>query len=500
MSQPETAKNSMPRDEQEQNPLVLHAKDLLTLADQDRRAAEEAFEKLGFDAQSETALALQGDDLQEWLLLSSDCTDLVRALPPEHLHQAIKLIGEEDALALLAGASSAQMQALMDIEWFTEGQLDRRKVRKWIELLMTLNEDEADEAMQGLDPNALALFLKKYVQPKVSRDQLLLAIHMQQHYLFTPDDLDTHDDLIERFLTYLYAVDRDLFGEVLELIVAEDDQILEADTYGGREDRLIKRGFPVLAKAEHLLETLNVAPYGVAWPSLGAAKVSGSTEIMRQGPAAPFLLSVLAWARAKGEMGERTERVFIKEAAELSNSLLIAHAKNPGEPNVKRDALAAVQVLASVGLEAVSHSNVITATEQLKALELTELFRIGWSLTRYVTREAWALAGDPRLERPGLGRDLKWLSEPLRAAVLEAELLMSWREIAATMGVRAEGETVDEDEEAEEPEITDTQVEKLLEESAKPNGQRKYELLTWPRLCRLKQAVDRAKEEFDKKL
>jgi len=490
---------STPQGVPELNPLVLQAKDLLALAEHNRRAAEEAFEQLGFDKQSETALVLQGDDLQEWLLLSSDCTDLVRALPPEHLHHAIKLIGAEDALALLAGASSAQMQALMDIEWFTEGQLDRRKVRKWIELLMTLNEDEADEAMQGLDANALALFLKKYVQPKVSREQLLLALHLQQHYMFSPDDLDTHDDLIERFLVFLYAVDHDLFGEVLELIVAEEDQILEADTYGGREDRLIKRGFPVLAKAEHLLETLNVAQYGVAWPSPVASPSSSSTEIVRQGPATPFVLSVLAWARAQGAVGERTERAFIKEVAELANSLLIAHAKNPGEPNVKRDALAAVQVLASVGLEAVSRGNIIAATEQLKALEMSELFRIGWSLTRYVTREAWALASDPRLERLGLGHDLSWLSAPLRTAVLEAELLMSWREIAATMGVRSADETgaEDEDEDAETPDTTDTQVEKLLAESAQPKGQRTFELLTWSRLCRLKQAVERAKEGFD---
>lgn len=44
-------------------PLVARAKELLDLAKRDRRAAEAAFVDLGFEAQQETALALQGDEM-----------------------------------------------------------------------------------------------------------------------------------------------------------------------------------------------------------------------------------------------------------------------------------------------------------------------------------------------------------------------------------------------------------------------------------------------------
>lgn len=482
-----------------ENPLAAQAKNLLGLALKDRRAAEEAFEKLGFDNQLETALAIQGDDLQEWLLLSADCTELVRALPPEHLHHAIKLIGEEDALSILSAASSEQMQALMDIEWFTEGKLDRKKVRKWIELLMTLNEDEADQAMQGLDPNALAEFLRPHVKPRVSRDQILLALHMRQHYLYSPDDLDVHNELARVFLDFLYAVDRDLFGELLELMIVEEKEIVENDLYGGREDRLIKRGFPVVAAAEHLLEPIDTSSYKVGWPGAVEEAPSEAAALAKSGPTAPFLLSVMAFGRAKGDLGDRTERAFIKEAADLANSLLIAHAKNPGEPNVKRDALAAVQVLSSVGLEAVAKSNVIAGVELLKSMDLTELFRLGWTLTREVAKEAWALAGDPRMERLGLNRDLSWLSESSRECVREAELLMSWREIAATVG--SAGPTSEEREEAQEDDgpISDTQVEAMLQKTPALK-KRVRELLTWPRLCFLKMGVEHAQDEFDRRL
>lgn len=472
------------------------AKSLLDLATADRRAAELAFEKLGFDAQLETALALNGDTLHEWLMLSTDFTELVRALPPEHLHQAVRLIGEEDALDLLQAASSEQMQQLTDIEWYTEGRLDRKKVRHWCELLMQLNEDEADQALQGLDVNAIAHFLRPTVQPAIDKDNLLLALHLNQRWLFTPEDLICRDELSRRLLAYLYSVDRDLFGDVLALLIGEDDDIVEADMHAGREDRLIKRGFPALAEAEFLLEIVNASAYGISWPKMPEAVARASSpesdsenqrscpEVYGQDAHAttalqaqprshtPFLLHALAWGRARGDLGERTEREFIKESATLANSLLLAHTKDSGKPELRSEALLAVQVLASVGLEAIALGQLPIAVERLKSLELRELFQLGWSLTREVAKDAWLLAMDERIEQAGLQRNLKWLPASIRQAVRDAEDLMSWHRIAAT----ATSPT------AESTPVPDP-VAALQSAKALP------ELLTWPRLVRLRWAV-----------
>lgn len=447
------------------------AKDLLALAEKDRRAAEIAFEKLGFDTQLETALTLQGDELHEWLQLAEDFTELVRELPPEHLHKAIRLIGEEDALNLLQAASSEQMQQLTDIEWFTEGRLDRKKVRRWLELMMTLDEDEVDQAMQGMDINALAQFVRPAVRFAVDKDNLLLALHLNQRYLFTPDDLDPRDDFTRRLLDFLYAVDRDLFGDVMALLIDEDQQIVENDMYGGREDRLLKRGFPAQSEAEFLLEILNVSNYGIAWPKLEGLQNNAAlnaTEMQTTSRTrTPFLLTALAWGRASKLLGERTEREFIKESAALANSLLLAHTKDSGKPELRSESLLAVQVLTSVALEALSglplvgsNNQLNAAAEKLKAVELRELFQIGWSLTREVARDAWALAFDERIDHLGLARNLKWLPPGIRKDVMDAEDLMSWRRIAAT-----------------------------AVESPPADERRIQELLAWPRLCRLRHSV-----------
>jgi hypothetical protein len=465
--------------------LQQQAKSLLDLASTDRRAAELAFEKLGFDTQLDTALTLTGDTLHEWLMLSTDFTELVRALPPEHLHQAVRLIGEEDALDLLQAASSEQMQQLTDIEWYTEGRLDRKKVRHWFELLLQLNEDEADQALQGLDLNAVAQYLRPNVKPAVDKDNLLLALHLNQRWLFTPDDMYCRDDLARRILDYLYAVDRDLFGDVLGLIIGEDEDIVEADMHAGREDRLIKRGFPALAEAEFLLEIVNASAYGITWPKMpqdGESVPAETTALQSQARArTPFLLHALAWGRARGDLGERTEREFIKESAALANSLLLAHTKDSGKPELRPESLLAVQVLASVGLEAIALGQLPIAVEKLKAFELRELFQLGWSLTREVAKDAWLLAMDERIEHAGLQRNLKWLPSGVREAVREAEDLMSWRRIAATAAAATS--------------------ESAPDSSAIPDSPPKPppELLTWPRLVRLRWGVWQAQNVLAKK-
>jgi len=459
------------------------ARTLLDLAATDRRAAELAFEKLGFDQQLDTALHLTGDQLHEWLMLSTDLTELVRALPPEHLHQAVRLIGEEDALNLLQAASSEQMQQMTDIEWFTENKLDRKKVRIWIELLMQLDEDEADQALQGLDMNALARYLRPVVKPAVDEDNLLLALHLNQRWLFTPDDLNCRDDTARRFLDFIYSVDRDLFGDVLALLIGDDDDITEADMYAGREDRLIKRGFPAMAEAEFLLEMVNASAYGIKWPVLPEHHEAAETTALQVQHRAttPFLLHALAWGRARGDLGERTEREFIKESASLANALLLAHTKDAAKPEHLAEALLSVQVLTSVSLESLSspaasvvplsrsssEGSLVRAVEKLKSMELRELFQLGWSLTREVSRDAWVLSMDEHISEAGLQRNLKWLRPDLRKAVRDAEDLMSWRRIAATAKPAEEG--------AEAPQ----------------------ELLTWPRLCYLRLAIWQAQAVLD---
>ncbi|MCZ7646272.1 MAG: DUF6178 family protein [Planctomycetota bacterium] len=453
------------------HPLAARAREILNLSKTDLRAAESAFELMGFEAQLDTALALEGDELQDWLLLAEDCTELVRALPPEHLHHSIRLIGAEDALSVLQAASSGQLQALLDVEFYTDHKLDRKKVRRWVELLLELNPDEADEALQGLDGFAIATYLRRYVASALRDEQIQLALQMKQVHLVTPDRLLIADDLAGRFAKFLHDEAPDLYEEILERIFLDDPRDVRSDMYAGREERMEARGFPARERAEALLHPVDLEPYAIAWPEAeaGAATAALATSAA---PAGPFLAQALAWGRARGELGEKTERAFIKEAAEIANMLLLAHTRDPGEPQAKKEALAAVQVVGSAGLEAVTSGHLPAATEALKSMDLLELFRLGWTLIRSVARPAWEMAADPRLEDAQDGDGPKWLGRELRDAILEAEILMDWRQLAAGALPASERD---------------------------PDRPPPPPLLSWPRLAALHLRVEAARTKFEER-
>ncbi|MBE7464015.1 MAG: hypothetical protein HS116_11090 [Planctomycetes bacterium] len=454
-------------DAPDEHALAAQAKDLLALSKTDVRAAELAFAHLGYDRQLQTALVLHGDDLQDWLLLAEDCTDLVRALPPEHLHHSIRLIGEEDALSILKAASSEQLKALLDIEFYTDNRLDRKKVRRWIELLLELGGDEADEALQGVDTFAIAAFVRRYVRAALRDDNIVLALQMKQHHLITPDQLQIADDLVERFLSFVDDFAPEVYGEILERVFLDDPKAVASDMYAQRDDRLAARGFPGQERADRLLVPVDLGAYEFAWGTADAP-AAASADLARTREAAPFMIQVLAWGRAQGELGEKTERAFIKETAEVANMLLLAHARDAGDPQAKKEALAAVQVLGSVGLEAVASGHVPAAVEALQRMDVEELFRLGWTLTRSVAKPAWQLTADPHMDDID-SRPPAWLPAGARDALLEAELLMDWRQVAASALPAAERH---------------------------PDRPTPGPMLTWPRLRRLRAAVEATHQKY----
>lgn len=449
---------------------VKDAQRLLDLAKRDVRRAEEDFKELGFDTQLATARSLQSDALQEWLLLSEDCTDLVRALPSVQLHQAIREIGEEDALPVLATASSEQVQDVLDIEWFVEGRLDHSKVRYWMELLMEINESEAGEVINGLDPNALVEFLRARVKPGINPDLVHLAASMDEPYLFTPEDLQSDDELVRRFLAYFYSVDRDLFGKVAELLIVEDPEIVLKDLAGDREDRLVRHGFPLLSRADHLLDPIDLSVYEIQWaPDLEPERVSSTHALDRSESELPFFIHALSWGHTQGCLNKRTETELLEECTAMANALLLSHTRDAGDPEGKREAFEAAQTLISVGLEALAKSRVPTAVELLLMKETEELFRVGWTLTRMVAGQAREFIGVADIDTEDYEPGLLWLSDELRSAVLEAEACEHWRGV-----------------------VRRTPLSICLG----PDGEDSA-AFSWPRLRYLRSAVLRAWEEFE---
>src|SRR3954470_16419751 len=96
--------------------------------------------------------------LLERLVNAPDFTAIVPALQPETLHQVIQTCGLEDSADLVALATPAQLEHILDADVWRAGtpggneSFDADRFGLWIAVLMQSGAAVAAEKVKGLDP------------------------------------------------------------------------------------------------------------------------------------------------------------------------------------------------------------------------------------------------------------------------------------------------------------------------------------------------------------
>jgi hypothetical protein len=152
------------RFENAESRLVLKGKDLLELARNNRRQAEEEFARL--DAGDALALvrSFEAKDRLELIYLAEDCTELVRSLRPEELYLTVKAVGHWDALEAIETASEDQINFLLDHECWKKDRIDFSAVVDWIQLFLDCSDDQCARIIRGLHPEFVIAAVKGHVR------------------------------------------------------------------------------------------------------------------------------------------------------------------------------------------------------------------------------------------------------------------------------------------------------------------------------------------------
>jgi len=378
----------------------------LTLLREPRRLTGKEFNALAFAERLEIVRTAQGRHKYDLLIEAQDAHEIVRRLPAQELFILFKEMGAEDVPELLPLVTEEQFTTFLDLDCWQGDLLDGDKALHWLTLLLEAGEDAGLRMAVGMDFGLLVLTVKKFITITAAPGDMVDEDEAAQRRLEGIYDVDYRDAasarIIGAFLDIIFRRERDFYLHLMEAVRWESEALLEEEVYGAHRDRLLDHGFPDPFEALGVYAWLDPDTFD---PAQQRKLPLQPGEIGVEAPA-----FAIAGARAKdllaeilaGGLGHDT----CWELTFLINKVMSAERVDVGESAQVREATEEVYRYLNMALEHLSGGDLGTASALFDDCYLEHLFRLGFSLTLQLQRQAKKLAA---------GRIGAYLDGPLRA-------------------------------------------------------------------------------------
>lgn len=358
------------------------------------------------------------------MLDRKDADEGIRGLTALEAYYAVKELGIESALPILAVVEPHQITAMLDLDVWQEHRASLSDILLWLTAFKEANPSQLFRAARATDPELLALLFARRLfiasrlpedeaTPADTPDWLVNPSEALQPLIETPDrrfiiaarvvdpaeDPPARIDEEERkaildLVDTLYK-DEDWVFVVGVLRLAETDvpSTIEEDAYRFRNGRLEDLGFPSLERATEV------------YAPLDPREMVGGDPI--RGPVVPDLLLPALHAQQfdHGLFQEALRAIespdvvrrIEGELLPLANSVLVADRVEPGDLQRMRDVLGRMRAYLELALahETPRERRVEIARARLEEHPVRHLFRVGFGITLELKRRA------DRLRRSG---------------------------------------------------------------------------------------------------
>ncbi|HEX4823695.1 MAG TPA: DUF6178 family protein [Candidatus Polarisedimenticolaceae bacterium] len=376
---------------------------------------------LSLREQAETVLRLASPEERLKLLLDAPKPmALVRTLPDADFHLTVREIGPQDALPLLALASSPQIAHLLDLEGWRGDRIDPTRFGAWVALLAESGEATLRRFARSADDETLILLFHGWlhVRPlEIDHEEPTRGHGVTEagdergfvapdgSHLFAPEHTE-HAPAGRRLAEILFLDDQARYLGIVRSALFELPSEVEEEALRWRNSRLEEHGYPPFEEA------LSVYAAPVARTTAEAA--SGEREAAAPRAALRSLRRDNAVVAAIDLLtpGER-ERV-LEGLTNVAHRVLVADGADPGSLDAQRAVLLRAGAYVGIGLERRGAREPAPAAAVLRTTSPIELFREGYA-------EAASLAARARALVAALGSD----------ALLDAPLLARVRALCA---------------------------------------------------------------------
>jgi hypothetical protein len=368
--------------------LPTQVRDLLKLAQRDRRSAQNAVAALSLDEQVELVCRTPAARRTEILELVPEPERVVPALPEAELVFTVKGIGRADTAWLLAHATDDQLRACVDLDAWTDLVPNRETLAEWIATFAEADDDTLVRGAQALDPELIMIWLQDHadvvMKPPDSEDQGWYppaggATLDGVFYLVAKrggDDLD----VALRLLALLFETDYWFYFRMLQSVAWEQPAENEEWALRWRAGRLQDLGFPTWEEAMAIYahpraDELSRLP--------DAAPPMGEWHLPVFMPELPAVAdSKLSLFRAAALLDDEARRSFAYAFLALANQVAVADKLPLGDAESIPTAIEKAAQVASRGLDELAERFSVQPVEVLRRAPLARLFRVGAHLDR----------------------------------------------------------------------------------------------------------------------
>lgn len=362
-------------------------------------------------------LSMDPDQAVSRILSERHPAALVHSFPEEDLYCLIHDIGPEDALSLLALASSRQLDFILDQEIWEKDRIDVPVLANWIDLMLRADAPRFIKWLMTEKTGLLEFFLYQTIDVKIREyDQDPsdfygeFITHDNVHYVsITPEGLkDAGADPVALLKTLLDGMADMDFADYRKILVASLHVLpaeAEEEALRWRTVRLAEKGFVPFEEAVGIYQP--ILPERLSSLRASPDKRRFFSERLAAPAMRPLILSPgeNVFVRALGDTAADERFAALQtEFAALCNRLAVADHKSIKDKKTLALIVRKACGFIAMGLELLTKrtEGQVTAVHLLFTHPVADIFRVGYGRVAALKAAAQAWLADSWFSRQGL--------------------------------------------------------------------------------------------------
>ena len=365
----------------------------LTLLRQGRKLSLHEYNALTSSERLEMIHQATGKQKYDLILNANDNEQLTPLLHPQELYLTVNELGAEYAVELLQLASSEQITTLLDLDCWEGDKLSPVLTLLWLQLLLETGPDKVCQLAQEIEPEILAIFLKKHLTiirglEAYDDDDAENANRLESIYDINYATEDAAK-IIGPFLRIIMEQAQETYLLVMEMIRSEMTSIFEEEVFLERNNRLSDLGFIPQVEARGI--------YAFTDPERFTP--GGKSDYRLESEGLPYPGALLARAKPDNLLAEILSNGLNLQLATdlcmLGNRKMSADGTDISAAADIGSSLQQLYDTLNLALEYLAGTNFEKAEQIVNSTYLLHLFQLGHSLQKQLVTAAQKIVASP---------------------------------------------------------------------------------------------------------